>query len=75
MPTNHDTIFCIASSTVLLPLLGSGFAINCIRHIIEMAEIVSTSLAISAIFRLSGAVTRRKATLKNVTVLSVFGSK
>ena len=50
MPTNHETIFLYCFQYSIAIPAGDGIAIGCIRHIITMAEIVSTSLTISAIF-------------------------
>ena len=57
MPTNHEPYFyCFLYSTAtlyrssILALTRSGIVVGCFRQIIIMAEIVSTSLAISAIF-------------------------
>lgn len=48
MPTNHETIcYCFPYSTAAPA--GRGIISDCIRQIIFMAEIVSTSLAISAV--------------------------
>ena len=73
MPTNHETIFLYCFQYSIAIPAGDGIAIGCIRHIITMAEIVSTSLTISAIFvcRVPWLVMKQ---LKNIAaVLSVFG--
>ena len=72
MPTNHETIFLYCFQYSIAIPAGDGIAIGCIRHIITMAEIVSTSLTISAIFvcRVPWLVMKQ---LKNIAaVLSVF---
>lgn len=73
MPTNHETIFLYCFQYSIAIPAGDGIAIGCIRHIITMAEIVSTSLTISAIFvcRVPWLVMKQP---KNIAaVLSVFG--
>ena len=73
MPTNHETIFLYCFQYSIAIPAGDGIAIGCIRHIITMAEIVSTSLTIFAIFvcRVPWLVMKQ---LKNIAaVLSVFG--
>ena len=53
MPTNHETIFCSTFCTVSSPLLGVASLTAVLDIYLSMAEIVSTSLTIPAIFRLS----------------------
>ena len=73
MPTNHETIFCSTFCTVSSPLLGVASLTAVLDIYLSMAEIVSTSLTISAIFvcRVPWLVMKQ---LKNIAaVLSVFG--
>ena len=53
MPTNHETIFCSTFCTVSSPLLGVASLTAVLDIYLSMAEIVSTSLTIPAIFSLS----------------------
>lgn len=73
MPTNHETIFLYCFQYSIAIPAGDGIAIGCIRHIITMAEIVSTSLTISAIFVCRVPWLVMKQLKNNAAVLSVFG--